>query len=71
MLAWIIRAVLFVAGPIAALFVSRDALNFGVVETLVAVVLMRDLLHRPVAHDLERRFQFLRVYLQRQLQLVL
>jgi hypothetical protein len=40
MLAWIIRCLLLLAAPIAALFVSRDALNFGVFEMLVAVILM-------------------------------
>ncbi len=39
MVAWIIRVLLLLAAPIAALFVSRDALNFGVIETLVAVML--------------------------------
>lgn len=55
MLAWIIRAVLFVAGPIAALFVSRDALNFGVVETLVAVVLIVGLALAAAAWTLRKR----------------
>jgi competence protein ComGC len=40
MLAWIVRFLLFLAAPIAALFVSRDALNFGVIEMLVAVILI-------------------------------
>jgi uncharacterized RDD family membrane protein YckC len=40
MLAWIIRAILLLAAPIAALFVARDAVNFGVVETLVSIVLI-------------------------------
>lgn len=40
MLAWIIRCLLLLAAPIAALFVSRDALNFGVIEMLVAIMLM-------------------------------
>jgi hypothetical protein len=40
MLAWIVRFMLFLAAPIAALFVSRDALNFGVIEMLVAVILI-------------------------------
>ena len=40
MVAWIIRALLFLVAPIAALFVSRDALNFGVIETLIAIVLI-------------------------------
>jgi len=55
MLAWIIRAVLFVAGPIAAMFVSRDALNFGVVETLVAVVLIVGLALAAAAWTLRKR----------------
>jgi hypothetical protein len=40
MLAWIIRLLLLLAAPIAALFVSRDALNFGIVETLIAIILV-------------------------------
>jgi hypothetical protein len=40
MVAWIIRALLFLVAPIAALFVARDALNFGVIETLVAIMLI-------------------------------
>jgi uncharacterized membrane protein (DUF485 family) len=40
MLAWIIRCLLFLAAPIAALFVSRDALNFGIIEMLVAIILV-------------------------------
>lgn len=39
-MAWIVRLLLFMAAPIAALFVSRDALNFGVIETLVAIMLI-------------------------------
>jgi hypothetical protein len=40
LITWILRVVLVLAAPIAALFVSRDALNFGIVETLVAVTLI-------------------------------
>lgn len=40
MLAWVIRCLLLLAAPIAALFVSRDALNFGIIEMLVAIMLM-------------------------------
>jgi hypothetical protein len=40
MLAWIIRGLFFVAAPIAALFVSRDALNFGIIEMLIAIILI-------------------------------
>lgn len=40
MLAWIVRILLTLAAPIAALLVSRDALNFGTVQTFVAMILM-------------------------------
>jgi hypothetical protein len=36
----ILRVFLFIAAPITALFVSRDALNFGVIETLVSIILI-------------------------------
>jgi hypothetical protein len=36
----IVRALLIIAAPITALFVSRDALNFGIIETFVAVILI-------------------------------
>jgi hypothetical protein len=36
----IVRIVLLLAAPIAALFVAREATNFGVVETLVATALI-------------------------------
>lgn len=40
MVAWIVRCLLFLAAPIAALFVSRDALNFSIIEMLVAILLL-------------------------------
>jgi hypothetical protein len=40
MLGWIIRILFILAAPIAALLVSRDALNFGLVQTSVAIVLI-------------------------------
>jgi len=39
-MAWIIRLLLVAAGFIAALFVTRDAPNFGVVEVLVAMLMI-------------------------------
>ena len=36
----VLRVLLFVAASITALFVSRDALNFGVIEALIAVILI-------------------------------
>lgn len=35
----LVRLLLFLAAPITALFVSRDALHFDVIQTMVAVVL--------------------------------
>ena len=40
MLNWIVRILFILAAPIAALLVSRDALNFGLVQTLVAMILV-------------------------------
>jgi len=40
MLSWIVRILFILAAPIAALLVSKDALNFGLVQTLVAIVLI-------------------------------
>lgn len=40
MLAWIVRILLILAAPIAALLVPHDALNFGIVQTFVAMILM-------------------------------
>ena len=37
---WIVRLLLMIAAPITALFVARDALNFGVLQTFVATVLV-------------------------------
>ncbi|WJR78209.1 hypothetical protein [Bradyrhizobium sp. NP1] len=39
-MAWIVRFILMLATPIAALFVARDALNFGIVQSLVATGLV-------------------------------
>ncbi len=40
MLSWIVRILFILAAPIAALLVSRDALNFGLIQTMVAIVLI-------------------------------
>ena len=40
MLGWIVRILLIMAAPIAALLVSRDALNFGLVQLFVAMFLL-------------------------------
>ena len=40
MFGWIARLFLIVAGLIASWFVARDAANFGVVQLMVALVLI-------------------------------
>ena len=40
MLSWIVRIFFALAAPIAALFVARDALNFDVIQTMVAIILV-------------------------------
>jgi hypothetical protein len=40
LITWILRVILVRAAPITALFISRDALNFGIVEMLVAATLI-------------------------------
>jgi hypothetical protein len=39
-MAWIVRLLLFIAGPIAAWFVARDADSFGFVQMVVATLLI-------------------------------
>ncbi|MDI1267259.1 MAG: hypothetical protein PS018_28760 [bacterium] len=34
------RLIMIAAAPIAALFVSQDALNFGLMQTLIAIILI-------------------------------
>ncbi len=36
----ILRLLMFLAAPIAALFVARDSLNFGIVQTMVMMLLV-------------------------------
>lgn len=40
MIGWAIRFLLLAAGAVAALFVAREAENFGVVQGMVAVALV-------------------------------
>lgn len=39
MLGWVIRIFFIIAGFITSFFVTRDALNFDVVQTVIAVIL--------------------------------
>lgn len=39
MLDWIVRLLLVVSGSLASWFVARDALNFAVVQMVIAVLL--------------------------------
>lgn len=40
MLSWIVRIFFALAAPITALIVSRDALNFDLIQTMVAIILI-------------------------------
>jgi hypothetical protein len=39
-MAWLLRLLSVFAAAITSLFVARDALNFGIIETLVMVTLV-------------------------------
>jgi hypothetical protein len=39
-MAWLLRLLSVLAAAIPSLFVARDALNFGIIETLVTVTLV-------------------------------
>ena len=54
MLGWIVRIFFILAAPIAALLVSRDALNFGLIQTLVAMILMVALVGLAAAWSVRR-----------------
>lgn len=54
-MAWIIRLFLIIAAPIAALLVARDSLNFDIVQTFVAILLMIALLGFGAAWTDHRR----------------
>ncbi len=43
MLGWIVRLLFVVAGFIASFFVTRDALNFSIVQMTIAVLLFTTL----------------------------
>jgi hypothetical protein len=40
MLGWIVRIFFILAAPITTLLVSRDVLNFDLIQTFVAIILM-------------------------------
>ncbi len=39
-MALLIRLLMFVAAPITGLFVARDSLNFGIVQTMVMMLIV-------------------------------
>ncbi|RXH29365.1 hypothetical protein XH99_02225 [Bradyrhizobium nanningense] len=43
MLGWLVRILFAIAAPITALFVARDALNFGLIQTVVTMLLVTGL----------------------------
>lgn len=40
MLGWVVRILFILAAPIATLLVSRDALNFGLIQTMITMLLV-------------------------------
>ncbi|AND89905.1 hypothetical protein ACVI1J_008928 [Bradyrhizobium diazoefficiens] len=51
MLGWIVRVLFTIAAPITALFVSRDALNFGLIQTIVTMLLVTALVGLIAAYS--------------------
>jgi hypothetical protein len=50
----IVRLLLMIAAPITALFVARDALNFGVLQTFVVTLLVAGFVALAAAWRLRR-----------------
>ncbi|MET4724481.1 LDH2 family malate/lactate/ureidoglycolate dehydrogenase [Bradyrhizobium japonicum] len=51
MLEWIVRILFVIAAPITALFVSRNALNFGLIQTFVTMLLVTGLVGLVAAYS--------------------
>jgi hypothetical protein len=51
MLGWIVRILFVMAAPFTALFVARDALNFGLIQTFVAMLLVTALVGLITAYS--------------------
>ena len=51
MLGWIVRILFAIAAPITALFVSREALNFGLIQTIVTMLLVTSLVGLMAAYS--------------------
>ncbi|WP_198024686.1 hypothetical protein [Bradyrhizobium sp. Cp5.3] len=51
----ILRILFLLAGAITALFVARDALNFGIIQTFVAVLLVTAVLGAGSLWSLRRK----------------
>ncbi|MBR0955846.1 hypothetical protein JQ566_00710 [Bradyrhizobium japonicum] len=50
MLGWFVRVLFAIAAPITALFVARDALNFGLIQTIVTMLLVTALVWMIAAY---------------------
>lgn len=55
-MAWLLRLLSILAAAITSLFVARDALNFGVIETLLMVTLIIGAAVIVVAWKVRREF---------------
>lgn len=51
MLGWIVQILFAIAAPITALFVSRDALNFGLIQTIMTMLLVTALVGLIAAYS--------------------
>jgi hypothetical protein len=54
-MSWIIRILFSIAAFVTAFFVQRDALNFGVMQMLVAVMLITVLIGAVALLSMRRR----------------
>lgn len=51
MLGWIVRILFVIAAPVTALFVAHDALNFGLIQTFVTMLLVTALVGLMAAYS--------------------
>ena len=55
-MAWIIRILFAIAASVTALFIARDALNFGVMQMLVSVLLITAVVGATASWSIRRKF---------------
>ena len=55
-MAWIVRLLSVVAAAITSLFVARDALNFGIIQTLLMITLVVGIVAVAIVWRARREF---------------